>query len=156
MLGWTIGISRRGNRRFPRLHCHKRRCCRPGHPADNGAVDDGRDAGSEHGGRAAGAAADPGPARSAGRADCALSRPVARPDSDGLDLSARGRRGRALGQTLRRTTELTGDALTNALQAQSWDPSVKALVPFPRVLENMSNQLQWTEAARQRLPRAAG
>jgi hypothetical protein len=40
---------------------------------------------------------------------------------------------------------LQGDALTNALQAQNWDPSVKALVPFPRVLENMSNQLQWTE-----------
>jgi hypothetical protein len=40
---------------------------------------------------------------------------------------------------------LQGDALTNALQAQSWDPSVKALVPFPRVLDNMSDQLQWTE-----------
>ena len=40
---------------------------------------------------------------------------------------------------------LQGDALTNALQAQNWDPSVKALAPFPRVLENMSNQLQWTE-----------
>ena len=40
---------------------------------------------------------------------------------------------------------LTGDALTNALQAQNWDPSIKALVPFPRVLENMSDQLQWTE-----------
>ena len=40
---------------------------------------------------------------------------------------------------------LTGDALTNALKAQNWDPSIKALVPFPRVLENMSDQLQWTE-----------
>jgi hypothetical protein len=40
---------------------------------------------------------------------------------------------------------LTSDALANALQAQNWDPSVKALVPFPRVLENMNNQLQWTE-----------
>jgi Protein of unknown function (DUF3300) len=40
---------------------------------------------------------------------------------------------------------LTGDALTNALQAQNWDPSVKALVPFPRVLQNMSDQLQWTQ-----------
>jgi len=40
---------------------------------------------------------------------------------------------------------LKGDALTNALQAQNWDPSVKTLVPFPQVLENMSNQLQWTE-----------
>jgi hypothetical protein len=40
---------------------------------------------------------------------------------------------------------LTSEALTSALQAQSWDPSVKALVPFPRVLENLSDQLQWTE-----------
>ncbi len=40
---------------------------------------------------------------------------------------------------------LTGDALTNALQVQNWDPSVKALVPFPLVLENMSGQLPWTE-----------
>ena len=41
--------------------------------------------------------------------------------------------------------KLTGDALANALQAENWDPSIKALVPFPRVLENMSVQLQWTE-----------
>ena len=40
---------------------------------------------------------------------------------------------------------LTGEALANALQAQNWDPSVKALVPFPRVLQTMSDQLQWTE-----------
>jgi hypothetical protein len=40
---------------------------------------------------------------------------------------------------------LSGDALTNALQAQNWDPGVKALVPFPRVLQNMSDQLQWTQ-----------
>ncbi len=40
---------------------------------------------------------------------------------------------------------LTGDVLNNALQAQNWDPSIKALVPFPHVLENMSEQLQWTE-----------
>jgi hypothetical protein len=31
------------------------------------------------------------------------------------------------------------------LQAQNWDPSVKALVAFPRVLQMMSDQLQWTE-----------
>jgi hypothetical protein len=41
---------------------------------------------------------------------------------------------------------LKGDALTNALQAENWDPSVKALVPFPRILQIMSDQLQWTEA----------
>jgi hypothetical protein len=41
---------------------------------------------------------------------------------------------------------LKGDALTAALQVQNWDPSVKALVPFPRILQIMSDQLQWTEA----------
>jgi hypothetical protein len=40
---------------------------------------------------------------------------------------------------------LTGDALTAALQRQDWDPSVKALAPFPRVLDTMNNQLRWTE-----------
>ncbi len=40
---------------------------------------------------------------------------------------------------------LKDDALTAALQAQSWDPSVKALVAFPRVLQIMSDQLQWTQ-----------
>jgi hypothetical protein len=40
---------------------------------------------------------------------------------------------------------LTGDALAGALAEQNWDPSVKALVAFPEVLENMSIRLQWTE-----------
>jgi Protein of unknown function (DUF3300) len=40
---------------------------------------------------------------------------------------------------------LKGDALTQALQAQSWDPSVKSLVPFPSVLKLMSDQLDWTQ-----------
>jgi hypothetical protein len=39
----------------------------------------------------------------------------------------------------------TGDALADALAAQNWDPSVKALVAFPEVLANMSNRLQWTQ-----------
>jgi hypothetical protein len=41
---------------------------------------------------------------------------------------------------------LKDDALTGALHVQNWDPSVKALVPFPRILQIMSDQLQWTEA----------
>ena len=41
---------------------------------------------------------------------------------------------------------LKDDALTGVLQVQNWDPSVKALVPFPRILQMMSDQLQWTEA----------
>ena len=50
---------------------------------------------------------------------------------------------------------LVGDALTGALQAQSWDPSVKALVPFARLLEN-EQPAAMDRAARQRLSRAAG
>jgi hypothetical protein len=41
---------------------------------------------------------------------------------------------------------LRGDALLAALRQQHWDPSVMALVPFPRVLDIMSTQVQWTEA----------
>jgi Protein of unknown function (DUF3300) len=40
---------------------------------------------------------------------------------------------------------LKGDALTQTLQAQSWDPSVKSLVPLPGVLMMMSDQLDWTQ-----------
>jgi uncharacterized membrane protein YgcG len=40
---------------------------------------------------------------------------------------------------------LTGDALTTALEQQSWDPSVKSLVPFPQVLSMMNNQLSWVQ-----------
>jgi hypothetical protein len=41
---------------------------------------------------------------------------------------------------------LTGNALLAALEAQHWDPSVMALVRFPRLLAVMSGQPQWTEA----------
>ena len=41
--------------------------------------------------------------------------------------------------------DLKGDALANALQNQTWDPSVKSLVPFPSVLDMMSQQLDWTQ-----------
>lgn len=40
---------------------------------------------------------------------------------------------------------LKGDKLAAALQNQTWDPSVKSLVPFPSVLEMMSQQLDWTQ-----------
>ena len=40
---------------------------------------------------------------------------------------------------------LQGDALTSALAAKDWDPSVKALVPFPEVLQMMDSHLEWTE-----------
>jgi hypothetical protein len=40
---------------------------------------------------------------------------------------------------------LTGDALAKALDGQSWDASVKSLVPFPSVLQMMSDKLDWTQ-----------
>ena len=41
--------------------------------------------------------------------------------------------------------ELSGDALTEALQHEDWDSSVKALVAVPEVLRMMDQQLEWTE-----------
>ena len=40
---------------------------------------------------------------------------------------------------------LTGDALVSALETLDWDPSVKALVPFPSVLQMMNSRLDWTQ-----------
>jgi hypothetical protein len=40
---------------------------------------------------------------------------------------------------------LQGDLLNAELDEQDWDPSVKALVPFPQVLDMMSENLEWTE-----------
>ena len=42
--------------------------------------------------------------------------------------------------------ELTGQTLMAAVDAQSWDPSVKALSQFPSVLANMSKNLSWTSS----------
>jgi hypothetical protein len=39
---------------------------------------------------------------------------------------------------------LTGSALMQAVNKQSWDPSVKALTQFPTVLNNMAQNLSWT------------
>ena len=40
---------------------------------------------------------------------------------------------------------LKGDQLNDALDNKDWDPSVKALVPFPQVLSMMSERLEWTQ-----------
>src|SRR5262245_22097196 len=40
---------------------------------------------------------------------------------------------------------VTGSALQNAMQAQSWDPSVKALTAVPQTLQMMSDKLDWTQ-----------
>jgi len=38
-----------------------------------------------------------------------------------------------------------GDELAKALEAESWDPSVKSLVPFPVVLATMNGNLTWLQ-----------
>src|SRR5258708_1646972 len=38
-----------------------------------------------------------------------------------------------------------GDQLFAALQQRSWDPSVKSLAPFPRILRMLDANLEWTE-----------
>jgi hypothetical protein len=40
---------------------------------------------------------------------------------------------------------LRGDPLNDALDKKDWDPSVKALVPFPQVLSMMSERVEWTQ-----------
>jgi hypothetical protein len=40
---------------------------------------------------------------------------------------------------------LTDNPLFTALEEQNWDPSVKSLVPFPRILRMMDDELDWTE-----------
>ena len=41
--------------------------------------------------------------------------------------------------------KIKGDALVKALEPKDWDPSIKALVEFPDVLETMSDKLDWTQ-----------
>ena len=45
---------------------------------------------------------------------------------------------------LQQHKNLTGQALTQAVDGQSWDASVKALTQFPAVLGNMAKSLSWT------------
>ena len=45
---------------------------------------------------------------------------------------------------LQQNKNLTGTALGQAVDKQSWDPSVKALTQFPSVLNNLAKNLSWT------------
>jgi hypothetical protein len=40
---------------------------------------------------------------------------------------------------------LTGDALAKAMNAENWDPSVKATVAVPQVLAMLNSKLDWTQ-----------
>ena len=46
---------------------------------------------------------------------------------------------------IKQNKNLQGDQLNDALDKQTWDTSVKALVPFPEVLAMMSDKLDWTQ-----------
>lgn len=45
----------------------------------------------------------------------------------------------------RNNTRLEGDDAVNAVEDKDWDPSVKALVAFPDILQRMSEDLDWTQ-----------
>jgi Protein of unknown function (DUF3300) len=45
----------------------------------------------------------------------------------------------------RDNTGIKGQALEDAMQTQSWDPSVKALTAVPQTLEMMNDKLDWTQ-----------
>jgi hypothetical protein len=41
-------------------------------------------------------------------------------------------------------SRLTGDDAVRAVENKNWDPSVKALVAFPQLVERLSSDLEWT------------
>jgi hypothetical protein len=45
----------------------------------------------------------------------------------------------------RDNSTIKGEALQSAMQAQSWDPSVKALTAVPQTLEMMNDKIAWME-----------
>jgi uncharacterized membrane protein YgcG len=47
---------------------------------------------------------------------------------------------------MQQNKSLTGSALMQEVNKQSWDASVKALTEFPSVLTNLSNNLTWTSS----------
>src|SRR5881227_3281981 len=47
---------------------------------------------------------------------------------------------------LQENSSLKDAQLADAVEKQSWDPSVKALMQFPSVLANMDKNLSWTSA----------
>jgi len=47
---------------------------------------------------------------------------------------------------LAQNKNLTGQALAQEVDQQSWDPSVKALTQFPSVLDNLAHNLSWTSS----------
>ena len=45
----------------------------------------------------------------------------------------------------KRNPDLSGEDVVRAVEDKNWDPSVKALVAFPTLLQRLSEDLDWTE-----------
>lgn len=52
----------------------------------------------------------------------------------------------AADEWLQQNSNLTAVSLAQAVDQQSWDPSVKALTQFPSVLDNLARNLAWTSS----------
>ena len=50
-----------------------------------------------------------------------------------------------LNQWLEKNKELKGKAVTDAVEKQNWDPSVKAMAAFPTVVKNLAENIDWTD-----------
>lgn len=50
-----------------------------------------------------------------------------------------------LGQWLEKHKSLKPEELTQAVEKQSWDPSVQAMAAFPDVVKNMNENIKWTD-----------
>jgi len=49
-----------------------------------------------------------------------------------------------LQQWLQKNKDLKGQALSDAVEKQSWDPSIQAMAAFPDVVNRMADNIQWT------------
>src|SRR5271155_1967224 len=49
-----------------------------------------------------------------------------------------------LQQWFQKNSGLTGDALTNAVEKQDWDPSIQAMSVFPDLVKRLSDDIKWT------------
>jgi hypothetical protein len=49
-----------------------------------------------------------------------------------------------LQQWIQKNSSLTGDALTNAVQKQDWDPSIQAMSVFPELVKRLADDIKWT------------
>jgi hypothetical protein len=49
-----------------------------------------------------------------------------------------------LQQWIQKNSSLTGDALTNAVEKQAWDPSIQSMAIFPDLVKRLADDIKWT------------